>query len=170
MTPLKLPAPACSHCRACGAPVYFEKTARGETIPVDRDPVDGGTIEMRNGVAVFVPGAALPLFNEPRYTDHRATCTKRTYESSDASSKRAYVKSQGQTRGHTCHWPGCDKQVPPALWGCKTHWFSLPKGLRDRIWATYAPGQEKTMSPSSEYVDAAHAVEEWIEKVGRHRA
>ena len=51
--------------------------------------------------------------------------------------KRAYVKSQPQTREHTCHWPGCKKQVPPAMWGCKKHWFMLPKHLRDRIWAAY---------------------------------
>jgi hypothetical protein len=37
---------------------------------------------------------------------------------------------------HTCHWPDCRKEVPPAMWGCKQHWFALPKPLRDRIWAT----------------------------------
>jgi len=33
------------------------------------------------------------------------------------STKADYVRSQGQTRNHHCHWPGCDKQVPPAMWG-----------------------------------------------------
>lgn len=29
--------------------------------------------------------------------------------------KRAYVKQATQTRNHHCHWPGCTKQVPPAM-------------------------------------------------------
>lgn len=76
--------------------------------------------------------------------------------------KVAYVKGQGQTRDHHCHWPGCDKQVPPAMWGCCKHWMLLPKHLRDKIWATYRVGQEVTMSPSNEYLDAATEVQEWI--------
>ena len=27
--------------------------------------------------------------------------------------KVAHVLSQGQTRDHTCHWPGCDRQAAP---------------------------------------------------------
>lgn len=77
--------------------------------------------------------------------------------------KRRYVRSQGQTRKHHCHWPGCEAQVPPAMWGCKAHWFKLPKALRDRIWATYAPGQEVDMSPSDEYLQVADDVQKWIE-------
>ncbi|MGH8572085.1 MAG: hypothetical protein ACREX8_05860, partial [Gammaproteobacteria bacterium] len=52
------------------------------------------------------------------------------------------------TSGHTCHWPGCGKPVPPAMWGCREHWFRLPKLLRDEIWATYRPGQEIDKEPS----------------------
>lgn len=63
---------------------------------------------------------------------------------------------------HTCHWPGCGKEVPPAMWGCKGHWFTLPKRLRDRIWATYRRGQEITKSPSPEYIEAALEVQKWI--------
>lgn len=78
------------------------------------------------------------------------------------TSKADYVRSQGQTRDHACHWPGCPKQVPPAMWGCRPHWYRLPKALRARIWATYEPGQERTMTPSREYVEAARAVQDWI--------
>lgn len=78
------------------------------------------------------------------------------------NAKREYVRSQGQTRKHGCHWPGCDKQVPPAMWGCKAHWFALPKSLRDRIWLTYVPGQEATLTPSADYLEVAHEVQEWI--------
>ncbi len=62
---------------------------------------------------------------------------------------------------HTCHWPSCTKEVPPALWGCKPHWFALPKPLRDRIWATYVPGQEIRKDPSPEYVAVAIEVQAW---------
>lgn len=63
---------------------------------------------------------------------------------------------------HRCHWPTCNKPVPPSMWGCKSHWFKLPKSLRDRIWATYRPGQENTKDPSSAYIEAATAVQAWI--------
>jgi hypothetical protein len=48
------------------------------------------------------------------------------------------------------------------MWGCKGHWFALPKRLRDRIWATYRRGQEITMTPSKEYLAAADDVQRWI--------
>lgn len=63
---------------------------------------------------------------------------------------------------HTCHWPGCGKEVPPAMWGCKGHWFSLPKHLRDEICRTYRSGQELTKTPSAEYIEAAQQVQRWI--------
>lgn len=76
--------------------------------------------------------------------------------------KADYVRNQSQTRDHHCHWPGCDKQVPPAMWGCKAHWFRLPRALRNKIWATYQPGQETDMTPSESYLAAAREVQEWI--------
>lgn len=63
---------------------------------------------------------------------------------------------------HTCHWPGCNVEVEPKLWGCKKHWFSLPHHLRSRIWTTYKPGQEISKTPSAEYLAAAKAVQDWI--------
>ncbi len=77
-------------------------------------------------------------------------------------SKSEYVKAQGQTRFHTCHWLGCNKQCPPAMWGCKYHWFKLPLALRNKIWAAYVPGQEVTMTPSEKYLLAAEEVDQWI--------
>lgn len=82
-------------------------------------------------------------------------------------SKRDYVLRQGQTREHHCHWPGCTKQVPPAMWGCKTHWFRLPKHLRDRIWMTYRPGQELMMTPNHAYLQVADEVQKWISESSR---
>lgn len=80
--------------------------------------------------------------------------------------KADYVRRQKQFRSHHCHWPGCGKQVPPAMWGCKEHWFRLPKYLRDKIWAAYHPGQEKTFHVSHEYMEAAQEVQDWIEENG----
>lgn len=77
-------------------------------------------------------------------------------------SKAAYVLRQGQSRAHTCHWPGCPEQVPPAMWGCRRHWFKIPKELRHRIWESYRPGQENDLRPSEAYVQAAKAVQEWV--------
>lgn len=76
-------------------------------------------------------------------------------------SKADYVRAQPQTRKHECHWPGCTRQVPPAMWGCKTHWFRLPARLRAAIWRTYQPGQEVTMTPSAEYLRVADEVQRW---------
>lgn len=78
--------------------------------------------------------------------------------------KVAYVteRMSGPSGHHHCHWPDCNKKVPPALWGCKDHWFRLPKTLRNRIWATYRPGQEIDKNPSTEYLAVANEVQAWI--------
>lgn len=79
--------------------------------------------------------------------------------------KREHVRRAKQTRSHTCHWPGCEKQVPPAMWGCKAHWFTLPKRLRDKVWAVYRPGQEAGLVPvSNAYLAAANEVQKWIQE------
>ncbi len=78
------------------------------------------------------------------------------------TTKADYVRSQGQTRGHHCHWPGCTKQCPPAMWGCKGHWFALPAALRAKVWRAYVPGQEVSMTPSDEYMKVAEEVQRWI--------
>lgn len=80
--------------------------------------------------------------------------------------KAEYVRRQSQNRRHECHWPGCDKQVPPAMWGCKTHWFKLPRNLRNEIWRCYSPGQEIDLTPSAEYLAVARRVQEWIAQNG----
>lgn len=78
--------------------------------------------------------------------------------------KAEYVRDRVRTptRGHHCHWTGCNRKVPPALWGCREHWYMLPRELRDRIWRTFRPGQEESKTPSREYVEAARDVQAWI--------
>ena len=63
---------------------------------------------------------------------------------------------------HTCHWPGCPRPVAPKLWGCREHWFRLPKHLRDAIWASYSSGQEIDKNPSEDYLAVANEVQDWI--------
>ena len=48
------------------------------------------------------------------------------------------------------------------MWGCRPHWYKLPKTLRDKVWSAYAPGQEITKTPSAEYVKVAREVQRWI--------
>lgn len=64
---------------------------------------------------------------------------------------------------HHCHWPDCEEIVSPALWGCRRHWYMLPKHLRNKIWAAYRPGQEISKTPSNLYIDTAHEVQVWIQ-------
>lgn len=80
-------------------------------------------------------------------------------------SKFNHVRSEarkGAGGHHHCHWPDCGKPVPPAMWGCKSHWFALPLRFRNKIWATYRAGQEISKTPSREYVAAVREVQEWI--------
>jgi hypothetical protein len=48
------------------------------------------------------------------------------------------------------------------MWGCREHWFKLPKPLRDAIWREYRPGQEADKRPSKRYVATAMLVQSWI--------
>ena len=63
--------------------------------------------------------------------------------------------------GHLCHHPTCYRDVPPAMLACKTHWFQLPKRIRDRIWATYREGQEIDKKPSDDYSAAFDEAQEF---------
>jgi hypothetical protein len=76
--------------------------------------------------------------------------------------KVKYVLRAQQTRMHRCHWPGCVKQVPPAYWGCRQHWYKLPKGLRDKVWKTYRPGQENDLRVSDAYIEVSKEIQSWI--------
>lgn len=75
--------------------------------------------------------------------------------------KVQHVLKAVQTRDHTCHWPGCNSQVPPAMWGCRPHWFALPSAIRRAVWSAYVPGQEMGR-PSAAYIVAAQQAQDWI--------
>ncbi|VTU38488.1 hypothetical protein H4CHR_04438 [Variovorax sp. PBS-H4] len=112
----------------------------------------GAYIRIGREVADFWPGTG-------KWIDRKRNVEGRGVKNLIAHLKRSYPRPEA---AHTCHWPGCPAPVPPAMWGCRKHWFTLPKALRDDIWRTYVPGQEKTKTPSPAYLEAAHAVQAWI--------
>ena len=60
-------------------------------------------------------------------------------------------------RSHGCHATACRVAVQPEMLMCRRHWFTVPKAIRDRVWATYRSGQCDDMNPSAEYCEAAKA-------------
>jgi hypothetical protein len=66
---------------------------------------------------------------------------------------------------HNCHAEGCDIAVPPKMFMCKGHWFQLPPELRNQVWATYRPGQERDKMPSAAYVRATNAAKLYIAEI-----
>lgn len=58
---------------------------------------------------------------------------------------------------HHCHAWRCRVHVPPAMLMCRPHWYMVPRALRDAVWATYRPGQERDKKPSRAYMTAAIA-------------
>jgi hypothetical protein len=68
------------------------------------------------------------------------------------------------TNCHECLWPGCVQQIPRQQLMCKSHWLTLPKLIRDRVWSAYEVGQEADARlVSAEYQDAASAARKWAE-------
>lgn len=79
-------------------------------------------------------------------------------------SKVDYVRERlnANPEEHTCHWPSCSKKIPPAVFMCKAHWFTLPASLRNKVWRAFRPGQEISKTPSPEYMEVYQEVMEWI--------
>ncbi len=65
--------------------------------------------------------------------------------------------AEGELMAHTCHARNCTRAVPPKMLMCRQHWFTVPRPLRDAVWATYRPGQEVDKDPSPEWIEAADA-------------
>ena len=53
---------------------------------------------------------------------------------------------------HGCHAHGCDTPVPPFMFACRKHWYSLRAPMRDAIWHEYRRGQEVDKRPSARYL------------------
>ena len=63
-------------CRACGGRIFWAKTLRGGSMPLDEDPVLGGDIELAGSMHEY-DGVARVVARHPdvaRYTSHWDTC------------------------------------------------------------------------------------------------
>ena len=40
-----------------------------------------------------------------------------------------------------CPIPRCGRQIDPSRLMCRSHWYMVPKRLRDQVWATWRSGQ-----------------------------
>lgn len=49
-----------------------------------------------------------------------------------------------------CPHPDCKTQKPREQYACRSHWFSLPKNIRDKIWSGYRSSAEKWVSADKE--------------------
>lgn len=63
---------------------------------------------------------------------------------------------------HFCHAEGCREEVPPRLFMCRKHWFSLPRKMRDAVNAVYVTGQEVRRDPTPEYMRVTREAIEWL--------
>jgi hypothetical protein len=53
-----------------------------------------------------------------------------------------------------CPIPGCGQEIDPSRLMCRRHWYTVPKEVRDRVWATWRSGQG---AYSREHQDAVRA-------------
>ncbi len=62
-------------------------------------------------------------------------------------------------RTHICNWPDCRRPVPRDMWGCGSHWFSLPLEIRQEISMAW---RLKPGLASAEWLKANEDALEWI--------
>jgi hypothetical protein len=144
-------------CGICGKPESVRRVAEQVfSLCVDHCHKTGRV----RGLLCTTCNKRLGILENKEFARQAKTYLKRS--KMDRKEKVRYVMKQGQTRPHSCHWPDCDEQIPPALFMCRRHWMKLPKRLRDMIWKAYRPGQERDMRPSREYLRVAEIVQIWI--------
>lgn len=62
-------------CRSCGAPIRFVRTTKGKLMPIDREPVEGGNVEIvDDGKALVHANDAPSLLGGDRFVSHFSTC------------------------------------------------------------------------------------------------
>ena len=59
---------------------------------------------------------------------------------------------------HSCPWPGCEERVPRHLWGCRDHWFALPRDLRQQCSWAWRYGTV------SAHMEALETIDSWLER------
>jgi len=65
-------------CRSCDAPIRWAHTEEGRRIPLDAEPVSGGSFKLHGDTAIVTKDATVSLFDQDddglRYRTHFATC------------------------------------------------------------------------------------------------
>lgn len=41
---------------------------------------------------------------------------------------------------HECPAPGCEERLPFETFACRSHWYAIPKALRDSLWRAWRRG------------------------------
>jgi hypothetical protein len=41
---------------------------------------------------------------------------------------------------HRCPGPDCEAQVPDHMLMCRTHWYQVPRSLRNAVWKAWRDG------------------------------
>jgi hypothetical protein len=59
---------------------------------------------------------------------------------------------------HKCYAAECPYVLPANLLMCKRHWFLVPQGIRNRVWALYRAGKEGTVEHRAACQAAREAV------------
>ena len=90
------------------------------------------------------PCGGTPVGRKIAGAEERPRSAENTKESPDAMAKRRKGPGSNGADDHpdarTCHWPGCERQIPPHYWACAEHWAALPKRLRDSRGARLSSG------------------------------
>lgn len=111
------------------------------------------------------PGSGLLqllLEGEDPATVPSATFRKRAIEYLAIVRKRSKGHTtQKPEHSHTCHWPGCEAEVAPSMWGCKPHWTRLPQSIKQEILEHYRAGQDVDKRPTVDYLRAARNAVAW---------
>jgi hypothetical protein len=58
---------------------------------------------------------------------------------------------------HECPAHGCERLVDNTMLACGSHWYAIPKDLRDAVWRTYRRGLGAGSPEHAEAVLAAVA-------------
>lgn len=56
---------------------------------------------------------------------------------------------------HECPRNGCSRQVPAHMLMCRADWYSVPKPLRDAVWAAWRNGAGAGSPEHAAAIDAA---------------
>jgi len=66
---------------------------------------------------------------------------------------------------HKCHARHCEKNIPPELLMCYSHWKRIPKHIQAAVWRHYRNGQCDDKNPSQAWHHAADAAIAYIAKL-----